>query len=127
MTEDCGEVQQKDSQQKDSSSYERHPLKSTNNGAEKYRVRSNENEFHRDENAENYANNKSYGRGINNMNSYHKHYHQPQSRYDHPKSTSHERRRPSTRISARFVTPSTRAAKLMVNCTPKIHQQPYHP
>jgi hypothetical protein len=51
------------------------------------------NDFQRYNNAENYDNISCDGR-MSNMNSYHSHYHQPQPRYDHPKSTSqtyHER------------------------------------
>eukprot|EP00985_Skeletonema_marinoi_P013377 scaffold6613_cov158-Skeletonema_marinoi.AAC.4 len=75
--------------------YERRPLAPTNgNGAELNQAPANE--FHRYKNTENYAN-ASYGSDMNNMNNYHRNYYQPQSRYDHPKNISHERRPLSSR------------------------------
>eukprot|EP00984_Skeletonema_dohrnii_P010908 scaffold4291_cov76-Skeletonema_dohrnii-CCMP3373.AAC.4 len=70
---------------------ERHecrPLAPTNgNRADVHRAPANE--FLRNKHTENYAN-ASYGSDMNNMNNYHTQYYQPQSRYDHQKSTSHE-------------------------------------
>jgi hypothetical protein len=77
--------------------YERRPLAPTNdNGAEMHRAPANE--FHRYKNTENYAN-ASYGSDMNNMSNDHNHNYPPQTRYDHPKNSSHERRPLSSRLS----------------------------
>ncbi|KAK1733169.1 RAP domain-containing protein [Skeletonema marinoi] len=77
--------------------YERRPLAPTNgNRADVHRAPANE--FHRNNNTENYAN-ASHGSDMNNMNNYHTHYYPPQSRYEHPKRTSCERRPLSSRQS----------------------------
>ncbi|KAK1733155.1 RAP domain-containing protein [Skeletonema marinoi] len=98
--------------------YERRPLGPTNgNGAEMHRAPANE--FHRNKNAENYAN-ASYGSDMNNMNNYHSNYYQPPSRYDHPKNSSHERRPLSSRQDFSS-NPTQRNSTHLFNNTHTIH------
>eukprot|EP00984_Skeletonema_dohrnii_P013476 scaffold5585_cov94-Skeletonema_dohrnii-CCMP3373.AAC.3 len=99
--------------------YERRPLAPTNgNGADMHRAPANE--FHRYKNTENYAN-ASYGSDMSNMNNYHSHYYQPSARYDHPKSTSNERR-PLSSLQDFKPNPTQRSSTHLFNNTHTISE-----